>query len=794
MENHEITQAPVAKIINIPTYAKIKVYWDDKPENYSRESRNKVKKYFANKYNIPPNQVNVIYRPVRINSKTGELIKIEGGTIDNILNTTYQRELFKEWLLREGKDVDFSRLVALDNKVNAELDIDVDNKTHRKYRLSWLKINNFLSYGEDNFFPVDRYRGFTVINSEPANQGGKTTLSIDSVKFLFFGKTTKTDKNEEIFNQFTDKDELKVRGMLDIEGEESVIIERHLKRKAKRAGGWNIDNTLTYYRILPDGEEEELDEADATATTALIKETVGSEDDFELVALATFKNLDTLIDSTTTESGKLLTRFIGLEVIANKEKIVRGMHNAFTKSMKSNIYDTTTLSEEITQHNENLKTLDKDLKDLNKSLEDEKTKQTGFNNQKLALVESKIKIDKQIISLDPTKLNQEIDVIVGKGVTYKTELDGLKKQIKTIGVINFDEDKDFKLTKKKNELSGNIIAKESEVTRLEGVIEDLISSGICQACNRALDDVDNTEHINNHTTQMNRCKVEIIQMKETLEGVNTELSKLSEAKALVDNKNKIELRCDRIEVEMDSLRNTLKTKKADLELYNKNIDAIDTNKNIDIEISLIDTNINVCEHQKNELSNKIQNTAISIDSNKRDIETKEGLIKTINKEEEVNKIFKLYVEMVGKKGISKLVLRSVLPIINSEIQRLLEDITDFDVEVFIDDKNDVRYLLIKDEVEKPLKSGSGYEKTASSIALRCVLGKMSTLPTPNFITFDEVLGRVAPENISGMKPLFEGISDMFDIVFFISQNDLVKDWGDKIITVIKENNVSRIKS
>ena len=110
------------------------------------------------------------------------------------------------------------------------------------------------------------------------------------------------------------------------------------------------------------------------------------------------------------------------------------------------------------------------------------------------------------------------------------------------------------------------------------------------------------------------------------------------------------------------------------------------------------------------------------------ITTKTKLIDTIKKEEEVDRIFKIYIELVGKKGISKLVLRSVLPIINSEVQRLLEDVCDFEVEIFIDDKNDVQFHLVKDGVTKLLKSGSGFEKTASSLALRGVLGKLSTLP------------------------------------------------------------------
>ena len=143
--------------------------------------------------------------------------------------------------------------------------------------------------------------------------------------------------------------------------------------------------------------------------------------------------------------------------------------------------------------------------------------------------------------------------------------------------------------------------------------------------------------------------------------------------------------------------------------------------------------------------------------------------------------------------VSKLVLRSVLPIINSEVQRLLDDVVDFDVEIFINDKNDVQFLLVKDEVSKLLKSGSGLEKTAASLALRAVLGKLSTLPMPNFITFDEVLGKIAPENLEKLKILFDKIKDMYEIVFFITHNDLVKDWSTNNVTVIKENNISKIK-
>jgi len=779
-------------VVKVPPYAKIKVYWDDKPENYSRESRSRVKKYFSKKYGIPPQNVNVVYRPVRTNSK-GEAVEIDGANINNIMSVPYQRGLFKEWLDREGKNVDFNRIIALDDKVNGELTIDLEEKLHKKYKLSWLLVNNFLSFGPNNYFPVENYNVFTVVNSEPSNQGGKTTLTVDAIKFLFFGKTTKTDKNEEVFNQFNEEKELIVRGMINIEGEDDLIIERRLERKPKRKGGWNVTNKLSYYRILPDGEEEELNDEDAKKTTEVIKETVGTENDFDLVVLATSKNLDDLIDSTAGESGKLLTRFIGLEVLSEKEIAVRKMYNDFTKTMKSNLYDTETLKEEIEQHKTNLEDLSKVKTSKENELDVEKKVNKKLQDEKLALATSKIKIDEEVLALNPSNLEEEIKNITAVGKSHKDAIKEFNNKIAEIGIIQFDEDRHFQLTSEQTKLSNNIAVKEADITRLESTIEDLIQSGICKACNRPLDDVDNTKHIAEHNTTIENNKRELDTANRKLEEINVSLNAMADSKKLIDDKNKIELKKDRLEVEIDSLRVKLKEKMTDLEKYNSNIEAIDKNKSIDADISAIDTKIVVSDRQKDLINDELRDIAIKVNTNTTDIESKEKVIITIGKEKDIEKIFKVYIEMIGKKGISKLILRSVLPIINGELQRLLEDITDFEIEVYIDDKNEVKYLLVKDGIEKPLKSGSGYELTTSSIALRCVLGKMSSLPTPNFIVFDEVMGRVAAENLSKMKPLFDRISDMYDTVFFITQNDTVKDWAEKIITVIKENNISRLK-
>lgn len=785
-----MTQTSTPTRIQISPYAKIKVVWDDRPENYSKEAKNKVKNYFANKYGVNKNNITVVYRPVRFNDK-GDAIEITGANIENIMDVNYQRALMKEVITRDNKQVDFNRIIALDDKVNGELNVDLTQSQHKRWSIKWLMVDNFLSFGEDNYLPFSKLKGLTVVNSVPANQGGKTTLTIDAIKFLLHGTTTKTDKNEQIFNIFSGKNELVVRGMIEMEGEETII-ERRMKRSASKSGGWTVTNKINYYKLLPDGEEELQNEEDAKRTTLKIKETVGSEKDFELLVLATERNLDDLIGLTTTESGKILTRLIGLEILEMKEAAARTMYNEFAKKKKSNDYDVITLASDIEDHEakiidgEGLQTL------LKTRLEDTKKEISVLNTENDTLLNSKEKIDVEIIALNPSKLEGDIAELTNKGIGIKQKMDEFALKITEMGEIIFDEDRHYAFTKELSKCTSEKAVKEAEVRRLEKVITDLVAGGICQSCNRKLDDVDNSEHINKHKLEIAEITKALASLSKDMTEITEELVSLNAIKANVDIKNRLELDKDRLEVEIGGLRNQIVSKKNDLKKYNLNLEAIEHNKRVDIAVSKVKTDLAVLEHSKDDTITKIERVTSDIKSHRDSIVNKTKLIETIKKEEEIDRIFKIYIDLVGKKGISKLVLRSVLPIINSEVQRLLEDVTDFDVEIFIDDKNDVQFLINKDDTSKLLKSGSGLEKTASSLALRAVLGKMSILPMPNFITFDEVLGKVAAENIEKLKTLFDKIKDMYDIVFLITHNDLVKDWGDNVLTVNKPANISKL--
>jgi len=778
------------KLVKIPPYAKVKVYWDDNPENYSREGRNRVQSYFSRKYGVTKTNVNVVFRPTKID-KNGNEIEISGAGIDNIMDSNYQRGLMKEWIERNEKKVDFQRIVKLDEKVNGSLEIDVNEVKHRRWEIKWLSINNFLCYGENNYVNFGKLKGLSIINSTPKNQGGKTTFSVDAIKFLLFGKTTKTDTNAEVFNTFTNENKITLRGMITYDGKD-IIIERVLSRTEKRAGGYTIKNKLSYYKLMPDGEEIILEEEDATSTTAEIKRTIGDESDFDITILTTAKNLEDLIDTTPTESGKLLTKFIGIEVIEMKEKIVRKMHNEYSKTMKSNHFNVEELKNEIIEHKEAVDYSKKLLIKQKLELDEIKSRINILNNDKDNLLISKKPVDVTISQLNPETIESEIKSITNKGKEFAESIKKYLVEINEIGNVTYDETSYFNLNKEYNaldaKLNANMVTKENHIC----TVDQLKNGEICPTCKRPLEDVDHSNEIKIEEAKIEKLITEHKVGTKKLEKIRDEINLMGEVKKSVDLKNKIELQKDRAEVEIEALRNKIKVKRIDLKNYNDNIETINLNRLIDSKIEVVKTNIVVQETKKDSIIGEIKTTESDITTNNTSIRTKETLIDTIGKEKEVDRLFKIYVEMIGKKGISKLILRSVLPIINSELYRLMDEVCDFEVELTINDKNDVVFILSKNGIEKKLKSGSGFEKTTASIALRCVLGKISHLPMPNFVTFDEPFGMVADVNLDKIKPMFDKIKDMYDIVFLISHIDTVKDWGDNVITVKKVKDISEI--
>ena len=223
-------------------------------------------------------------------------------------------------------------------------------------------------------------------------------------------------------------------------------------------------------------------------------------------------------------------------------------------------------------------------------------------------------------------------------------------------------------------------------------------------------------------------------------------------------------------------------------------DKISENQKIEGQLIKADLRLEELEREKTKINSVISGNKVSISSLEEKIENNKKMIVKIKEEEEKEKIYKIYLEAFGKNGVSKIIMKTMMPLINSELQRLMEDSCYFKLEIRINDKNEVEFMMIDNStgIEKLMTSGSGYEKTIASLALRSVLTKICTLPKPNLVVMDEVFGKISNENLEMVSEFFIKIKDYFEKVFVISHNPLINNWSDNIVKIKKENNISKV--
>lgn len=780
-------------IVSVPNKAKIRVVWEDNPENYTQERSKRIAKYIVEKYNNP--NVQVVFKPKKVTTENGE---VEMTVADNLMDVNYQRRLFKEWLNNSNIEVDWERLLRLDDKVNEKLSQQRDTDyRYRNWYVKELEWSNFLSYGDGNKISFKELEGITVITSDPLNMGGKTTLALDLLLFLFFNTTTKGSTAIKMFNLFRDKDEVSVKGKIAIDGVD-YIIERIVTRKLKRGGNeYNTRTDLYFYRILPDNTIENLEGEQRRETEEFIKKSIGSVDDFLLTIIADADNLEDIIHTKPTEKGRILSRFIGLEIIEDKENIVKEMKSSWAKGLKSDLYNITDLSNEIEDLKNNIQEKSKtileneiEIKSLVSSIESSVEK-------KETLISKKVEIDGEVINLRPEDIDREVNDITEKGKKKKEDYDKAKESFEGMTEPVYDEDLHKEFVKQERDLSLEVEKTKNKIKETQSRIKNLEEGEFCSLCKQPLADVDHSEEIEENKNNLNTLGSDLLSLGEKLTEVSSLVKEQDTIKSSVSEYDRASLVVTKLELDLEKLRIERREKLDLKKRYEDNIGNIEKNKELDSKILGYNAKISNLELEKTNkiklgerLENEIGQHQIQINKN-------EEYIKTIKAEEEIKIIFEVYQRMVGKNGIIKIIMKSVMPLINSELDRLLIDTAPFKLEVDINDKKEVEFLIIKENencetIKYPITEGSGFEKTVSSLALRCVMSKVSCLPKPNIIVFDEVLGKVANTNLELVGNFFQKCSEMFPNIFIITHNEIVRDWATKIITINKKNNISSL--
>lgn len=760
----------------------IQVVWEDFAENFTQEKIKSVKHYFQKKYLT--SNVNIITK-TKVTQETTHSVDISF----NILDSNYQLELVKSYLKSKNNENYYDDVCALNSQVDNNMLLTQTEATpFKKWYIRNIEFSNFLSYGENQRLDFEKCDGISVVESNPPNFGGKTVLSVDLLLFLFFNETTKTSKAEEIFNRFSDKNKVSVKGEIIIDGDEYVIV-RNIERKKTKAGEWSVKTELDFFKKLYDGSLQNFTGEQRRETESFIKTSIGTKDDFLMTILTTASNLEELIDAKPTARGQVLSRFMGLDFLKKKEEVGKELYSQFSKSMLSNIYNTESLKTDNENCQDNIKTLLDQNNELNPKLIDVMGRIIKGQEYRDSLLKNKhTDIDVEISRLSPDKVNSDIDTLKSDKGKVVTQLENLK----VVEPTSFYHEDDHDKVKEEYDVAyKEKVVVDNKIKTLEE-LKSSVDGGIkCEHCGIELMNAAITQ---SKIGELDGYIIRKGQITDLMTDLSTKEQSFTKLKKEFDEYEKNKLIKEKHELNIESYDLKIKNLSDKLSRYYELQEKISENQKTETLLVKAGLKIDELEKEKYSIKKQIDENINKVSTNNNKIEDNNIKIKKIAEESEKEKIYKVYLEIYGKNGITKSIMKTMMPLINSELQRLLQDSCHFRLEVKINDKNEVDFIMVDNntQVEKSMSSGSGYERTIASLALRAVLSKICSLPKPNIMVMDEVFGKISNDNLEMVGDFFIKIKEYFEKIFLITHNPLVNNWADNVVKIKKEDNISYV--
>jgi DNA repair exonuclease SbcCD ATPase subunit len=760
----------------------IQVVWEDTADNFTQERIKSVKQYFQKKYNST--NVNVVTKV-----KTEENIQQTIDVSVNIMDRNYQIELIRSLLTQKGYEDYYDKIINIDSAVeNRMMNEDSEITPFKKWYIRKIEFSNFLSYGENQVLDFEKCDGITVVESDPPNFGGKSVLTVDLLLFLFFNTTTKTQKAEEVFNRFSDKNVVSVRGDIIIDGEE-YIIARKIERKKSKSGDWNVKSELEFFKKLSDGQLLNFTGEQRRETENFIKRSIGNIDDFLMTILTTASNLEDLLEAKPTARGQVLSRFLGLEFLKKKEEIGKEIYSTYSKGMLSNVYNTEKLKQEIEDSEVKIEELNNEIVSTNSKIKDVDLRLGKGQEYKDNLLKSKYTdIDQELLIMNPIKLQSEIS-------DFENKSESIKEQIKQTIVLEpkefYHEDKHDEIKDSIKQTNIDIALTQKKIEEIEELVKKYGDGIQCEHCGIKLMEAELTKK---KISELGEWEDKLVKLSKQFKSLEKQDNGYTQLKKDFDLYERNKLIKEKYELSLESNDLKIVKLKDNLRRYQEVQDKIKKNNELDSQLVKAGLRIDELITEKRNLERNLVTFQNEIKNLNNTINKNNGLIDKIAEEFEVDKIYKIYLELFGKNGISKIIMKTMMPVINSELQRLLEDSCYFNLEIRINDKNEVEFIMIDNStgIEKLMTSGSGYEKTIASMALRAVLSKVCSLPKPNVVIWDEVFGKISNDNLELVGEFFNKMKDYFEKIFVITHNPMVNNWANNVIKIKKVDNISKV--
>ena len=754
-----------------------------------------------------------------LNRAAGERGTVEIGTgfkVENLRDKGVQENLIREYLADyEPSEGMLERVFELNRKYNSQIEETEEVARNVNWNINKFEWDNLFNYGEDNSVDFTKLNG--IIGIFGKNYSGKSSI-VDGLLYTMFNTTSKNErKNYNIINQ--NKKDCCGRVELQV-GDRTYTIERTSEKYVKKLKG-EVTNeartNLEFSGLDPmTGEEISLNGTTRNETDAHIRKRFGTVEDFLLTSMSSQLDSLSFIKEGSTRRKEILAKFLDLDIFERKFKLAHedsGDLKALLRRVGENNYDNDIIMAEV-QRDEAQKELDNEVfisEQLRHDLSDAETNYVSLTEQidsipaerldiKL-LLENKVSLEKKIeeTNINIVELKEEI-------VGYDKKLKDYDDFLTTIDIEDLLQQKkeydDFKQKYDDTVNRARLMDNEYRVMNKKVELLDEVPCGdsfpMCQFIRDA--------HL--AAVELPSLEVEIIDKIEEAKDYKTKVVSVNSGEMIeiIDKYNDIIIQKNNIEIEkrdnkvsIERLYSKIKTYRNDLletdtkvSLYEDKKELIQNIENLIASRIEVQTLIHITKESIQEYDEMVNQHNRHIGS----LEQKVHALKEKKQElydiREEYAAYDLFMRCTHSNGIAYDIIKKRLPVINSEIAKVLSNIVDFEV-AFQEDGRKLDILIKHPKHDRrPIEMGSGAEKTITAMAIRLALLSVSSLPKGNIFILDEPGTALDAENMEGFVRILQLIKMYFKTVVLISHLDSLKDIVDMEITIDKTGDYARV--
>ena len=732
-------------------------------------------------------------------------------TLQNVRDIGFQNQMLESFL-SDKYVIDTAQMEVIRN-INQDINNKLGSVKGMKniiWKPKTFEFSNMFSYGTNNVVDFSQMKGAYGIFAP--NASGKSSLW-DALSFCLFDKCSRTTKALDVLNYSKSKFDCKFN--FEINGID-YFIERVGKKSPKR-GTVKVD--VEFYCIV-DGVTHSLNGEERRDTNSIIRQYVGSYEDFILTAMSNQSNSGGFIEKSQREKKELLAQFLDMNVfeelyqIANDEirelsallkdyknqnftdKLVDAKkelkeNNVILKSTKqrfeeyndnrvktrSNIYDLTSKLKSVDNTVIDTESLIELQNELTTKISEKSEECIGYEGELSNLTSELSEVEFKYNSYDLLELKTKhlqyetivnrVEVIDSEIKVLNSDLEHVKEHLEGIGQLTFDDDCEHCVKNKNTPFAKKASSLELEIITLQNSI------------------LSKTKEI--ETLNLDKFKYDVTSVLSNIQDLKTKKDSLH------IKKDKLELTNKSCNLEHTELKTKLKSVVDDIDKSLEQKESVEHNEKIQNQIVKYKEDLDEIDSVIFEINDEI----IDINGN---IRIAENTIQTVN--DSIDKLegmekkyegYEYYLQCVKRDGIPYHLISEILPKLEVEINNILQPIVDFQIILSTDGRNINSYIAYGTEEFWPLELTSGMEKFISSVAIRTALVNVSNLPRPNFIAIDEGFGSLDTDNFNSLYLLFDYLKNQFDFIVTISHIDKTRDMVDQIIDITKVDGFSSIR-